>query len=67
MKKIMMMMAAAMITLGGISAANAQEKPAPAPAKTEQQAKTHHTKTATHKGGKQAAKQHKAEAKKAQR
>jgi len=38
MKKIMFLMAAAMITLGGISAANAQSKPAAKPvvAKTEQ-------------------------------
>ncbi len=65
MKKIMIPMAAAMIALGGISAAHAQEKTTPAPVKTGQQAKTHHTKTATHKGGKHAAKQHKAEAPKA--
>ncbi|WP_119081027.1 hypothetical protein [Chitinophaga alhagiae] len=36
MKKIMILMAAAMITAGGIFSASAQEKATPAPVKTEQ-------------------------------
>ncbi|WP_343704713.1 hypothetical protein [Chitinophaga sp.] len=65
MKKIMILMAAAMITLGGITAANAQEKAAPAPAKTEQ-AKTaeKHAKKA-HKSTKHV--KHEKAAKKAQK
>ncbi|MBO9154289.1 hypothetical protein ACFOTA_18885 [Chitinophaga sp. GCM10012297] len=58
MKKIMFLMAAAMITVGGISVANAQAKPA---AKTEQKAekkehkpekKTEHHHTAKKHGAK---------------
>lgn len=53
MKKIMILMAAAMITAGGITTANAQQKTTPAPVKTEQAKTTHHTKTA-HKSSKPA-------------
>lgn len=45
MKKIMFLMAAAMIVTGGMNAAFAQEKK---PAKTEHAAKAEHKKTAKH-------------------
>ena len=64
MKKIMILMAAAMITAGGITVANAQAKPAAAPAKTEQTGKA--TKEKAHKNSHHAAKHHKT-AKKAQK
>lgn len=48
MKKIMFLMAAAMIITGGMTATFAQEKPAVKTEKVKHEAKTEHKKTAKH-------------------